>query len=384
MRSLYLTEYWPWPTTTGGRLRAAATVRALAALGSVDVVHTDRGWRHPVPDEPSPLMTESVSLLADGHAADRGHDYPVELTEIVGAYDAGLRGWLRDRAYDVVWCNRISTWIHLRGQAPFPCVVDIDDLQDRLAHGEDASRRWRRLHRAAAAEADWLVVCSDLDHGRLGAANSSVVPNVYLGDDRSPGGPPDAKGSGEPPPDEPGPVILLQGLFIYPPNVDAAERLVGEILPRVQREFPTARVWLVGLDFGTLDRLAREDVRVFGLVPDVRPYVRAADVVAVPLRRGSGTRLKLLESFALGTPVVSSTLGAEGLAARHDEHLLIADEPDAFAEAVATVLRSPASRDRLTANARALVRGDYGWTTLVSSVEHAVGRAREAFGRRGA
>ena len=390
-RSLYLTGVWPWPRHSGGRLRAAATVRALAALGPVDVVQLAGDLRPPVPDEPDPDVHESVALLppADAaavaaEAARDAADYPPKAAEMCRLYRDRLADWLAARRYDVVWCNRVNAWAPLQGVLSTPCVIDVDDLQNRLAQQRldatgdaaeaETAKRWLRMQEAAARGADWLVVCSELDRARLGVENCGVVPNVYLdaADDVAPLCSAD-----------PRPRILLQGLFRYPPNVDAARRLVDDVLPLVRREFPEARVWLVGQHAGELDRYAgREDVRVFGVVPDVRPYVRAADVVAVPLRFGSGTRLKLLESFALGTPVVSSRLGAEGIAARHGEHILLADAAADQAAAVLDLLRDPAAARRMAANARELVQRRYGSATLNATVAEAVTQAHRTFHHR--
>jgi glycosyltransferase involved in cell wall biosynthesis len=375
-------------------------VRALAALGPVDVVHLAGDRRPAVPDEPDPDVRASVTLLppdavsgsaapdaalAAARAAEaaRDADYPAQVAEMCGAYRDRLADWLAGHRYDVVWCNRVNSWAPVHGLLTAPCVIDVDDLQNRLAQqrldatGDAAeaenAKRWLRLQEAAARGADWLVVCSELDRCRLGVENCGVVPNVYL----------DAADVTPLPSDEPRPRVLLQGLFRYPPNADAARRLVDDVLPLVQREFPDARVWFVGQHEGELDRYAgRDDVRIFGVVPDVRPYVRAADVVAVPLRFGSGTRLKLLESFAMGTPVVSSQLGAEGIAATHGEHILLADDPEEQAAAVLGLLRDPAARRRIVAGARELVAHRYGAAVLNATVAEAVTQARHTFHHR--
>jgi glycosyltransferase involved in cell wall biosynthesis len=96
-----------------------------------------------------------------------------------------------------------------------------------------------------------------------------------------------------------------------------------------------------------------------GLVSDVRPEVQSAGVSVVPLRHGSGTRLKIIESMALGTPVVSTSKGAEGLDVTHGENILLADDPIEFARCVAQVITDPQLRGRLSSNARQLVENRY-------------------------
>jgi glycosyltransferase involved in cell wall biosynthesis len=102
-------------------------------------------------------------------------------------------------------------------------------------------------------------------------------------------------------------------------------------------------------------------VRVTGTVPDVRPYLESARVFVVPLRIGGGTRLKIFEAMAMEKAIVTTSVGAEGLPVRHGEHLLIADTPSAFADAVTGLLRDPQYAATLGARAAELVRSQFGW-----------------------
>jgi glycosyltransferase involved in cell wall biosynthesis len=110
--------------------------------------------------------------------------------------------------------------------------------------------------------------------------------------------------------------------------------------------------------------LAGALVHVTGRVDAVRPWLATANVAVVPLHAGGGTRLKILEAFAAGTPVVSTTLGAEGLAVRHGEQLLLADTPTEFAAAVTRVLSNDALAARLAASGAALARANYDWSRI--------------------
>ena len=124
---------------------------------------------------------------------------------------------------------------------------------------------------------------------------------------------------------------------------------------------PRARLRIVGRNPSkSVQALASvPDVEVVGTVPDIRPYIAAAGVVVVPLRTGGGTRLKLYQAMAMGKAVVSTTLGAEGLPVVPGEHLLIADTPEDFAEAVITLLVDRTRRDSLAHAALAIVRGRF-------------------------
>jgi glycosyltransferase involved in cell wall biosynthesis len=157
--------------------------------------------------------------------------------------------------------------------------------------------------------------------------------------------------------------LLFVGTFTYRPNVDAALLLGREIFPLVRRAFPAARLLLVGHEPPDAVRaLGRElGVSLAGAVPDVRRAYERAAVAVAPLRAGGGTRLKILEAMALGRPVVSTRVGAEGLDVADGNDLLLADAPGDFAKAVARLLGDRPLRARLAANARRLVEARYDW-----------------------
>jgi len=108
---------------------------------------------------------------------------------------------------------------------------------------------------------------------------------------------------------------------------------------------------------------------VTGAVDDIRPYLGKAAVCVVPLRSGSGTRIKIFEAMAMGKAVVSTTMGAEGLPVRHDENIVLADEPADFARQVVQLLRDPQRRAQLGRTARQLVEENYGWPSVAAHFE---------------
>jgi glycosyltransferase involved in cell wall biosynthesis len=138
---------------------------------------------------------------------------------------------------------------------------------------------------------------------------------------------------------------------------------LAEIYPLIKQQIPDVILTITGSTKGVdLDGLRLdESVHLTGYVDDVRQPVARSAVCVVPIQQGGGTRLKILEAMALGTPVVATSKGAEGLDMIDGEHLLIADAPDAFAEAVVNVLRDTELRRRLATHARALVEARYDW-----------------------
>lgn len=139
--------------------------------------------------------------------------------------------------------------------------------------------------------------------------------------------------------------LILLGTLGYLPNLDGARWFVEEILPAVRERRPDARVALVGSSPpAALAGLVRPGVELVGPVEHVGRELAASDVFVAPLRAGSGVRLKLLEAFASGIPVVATSLAAEGLDVRDGVHLAIADDERTFADAVVRLLEDPALR----------------------------------------
>jgi sugar transferase (PEP-CTERM/EpsH1 system associated) len=163
-----------------------------------------------------------------------------------------------------------------------------------------------------------------------------------------------------------GNTLLLIGTIRYPPNRDAVLWFADRILPLIERRVPDVKLLVVGhVPTEQVQRLARRgNVIVTGSVADVVPYYQAARVSVVPLRGGGGTRLKVLESMALGRPVVSTSIGCEGLDVVDGEHVLIADGPAEFAAAVIRLLEDGELRARMRDQAWQLVRKQYDWASI--------------------
>jgi sugar transferase (PEP-CTERM/EpsH1 system associated) len=177
--------------------------------------------------------------------------------------------------------------------------------------------------------------------------------------------------------------IVFNGTLDYRPNLDGAAFLVEQILPRLRERHPDVRVMLVGRgSTADLESFSGPGVEVTGEVPDVRPYLARAAVVAVPIRTGSGTRLKVVEGLAMGKPMVSTTLGCEGVDVRHEEHLLIADTPETFAESLARLLDDPDYGEALGRAGRRKMVDEYSWAyageLLESLYRRVVGARSEA------
>ncbi|HWP59899.1 MAG TPA: glycosyltransferase [Candidatus Acidoferrales bacterium] len=160
------------------------------------------------------------------------------------------------------------------------------------------------------------------------------------------------------------PELVFVGSMDWVPNQDAVRYFVKEIFPAVRRRVPDSVLTVVGRNPpASIARLEREvpAVQVTGTVADVRPYLQRARAVVVPLRVGGGTRIKIFEAMASGAPVVSTSVGAEGLPLENGREILLADTPEAFASACVRVLTDHSLAQGLARRARALVEAKFSW-----------------------
>jgi glycosyltransferase involved in cell wall biosynthesis len=181
--------------------------------------------------------------------------------------------------------------------------------------------------------------------------------------------------------------LVFTGSMDWLPNEDAIRWFTGEVLPRVRRTLPDVELTVVGRDPfpGLLELSARDPgVVVTGRVADVRPYMERAAAYVVPIRVGGGTRLKIYEAMAMAKPVISTTVGAEGLPVRDGQELLIGDTPDEFAAAVVRVLEDEVLARELGARAAATVRARFGWDKVAASFAESCERALRAHETRSA
>jgi GT2 family glycosyltransferase/glycosyltransferase involved in cell wall biosynthesis/SAM-dependent methyltransferase len=167
------------------------------------------------------------------------------------------------------------------------------------------------------------------------------------------------------------PTLLFVGNCAHTPNVDAVTFLAREILPELHRRAPEVRVVIAGAHPPEAIRRLADDprIQVPGFVPDLAPHYAVATALVSPVRVASGVRVKVLEAFAARVPVVSTSMGAEGIEVVADRHLLIGDTPEAFVDQTLRLLREPELGARLAANARELVERTYGWRAIVDALE---------------
>jgi glycosyltransferase involved in cell wall biosynthesis len=222
------------------------------------------------------------------------------------------------------------------------------------------ARRLRRFEASVCARFDRCIAVTEGDAGRLREmAPQAVVEVIPIGVDTAVFRP-DALAVAV----EPG-RIATTGDYAWPPTADGLRFLAHEVLPRVRAAVPGARLSVIGREPPDLGADAvQQGIDVLGRVPDVRPEVLRASVFVAPTRIGSGIRVKTIEALALGRAVVATPLGCAGIDVRAGEHLLVAEDPEAIADAIVALLRDPVGAQRLGAAAAARMAELYAWPIL--------------------
>ena len=390
MKILFVALTSPFPPTNGHRLKVWALLQALAQDGhSITLLILAVSSEETENFGPLRDLCQHVEAIpALLHSGALGGHYLGRLITLFSARPYGASRFrcplLKERImevlgsgdFDVILCDGEYNMQNLPDSLPVPVVLNKDDvgylLVERYSklqrnpakrlYGLLEAHKIRRLEREAVSRAT-VMSCSDFDRNQLQAlcptARIMIVPNVVDTEKYAPAG------EGEPL------TVLYQGGMDWYPNRDAAEFFICSVLPHLRRMSPGVRFVAAGRDpsGGVAKHFARfPDVRFTGTVPDMLDEIADAVVCVVPLRIGSGTRLKILEAGAMAKPIVSTRLGAEGLDFEDGEEILLVDDPVAFARAVADLLADPDRRRALGQAARRRVEAQYSMRALRGSL----------------
>lgn len=220
------------------------------------------------------------------------------------------------------------------------------------------SWKLKRYEKRACEMADEVIACSECDAIYLGNLSGKLVHTVPNGADC------DYFGRVTRPDRSQDRLIFIGGTS-WLPNRDGLEYFLNDIFPSILKQRPAVKLCLIGnsreLD---IPQEVKENVEQLGFVKDFRDQVSNADVFILPLRIGSGTRLKLVEAMAMGIPIVSTTIGAEGVDLIHGESAVLVDSPDKFAESILQLLEEPNLAKQLGERARSIARNKYDWPVL--------------------
>jgi glycosyltransferase involved in cell wall biosynthesis len=388
-RLLFLSHRLPFPPHNGAAIRTYNILRLLARDFELQALCFDR--RDPatatIPLDrrvaalegfgrievfPIPQELSRARLVWDhGRSVFTGRAYTFYLHD-QRAFVRRVGECVRSGAFSLVHLDSFDLYrfADLAGRLPVICThhnVESQLLARRAVAERNPlrrsylafqARRIRSAERTAAPRMALNVMVSPEDAAELEAiapgARTLVVPNGVDTDFFRPGSE-----------DQPGGGLVFVGGTSWFPNRDALEWFAAEILPRLRaRGIGEPAIWVGRATEEERSRFGRDGLTLTGYVDDIRPYLQRALCFIAPLRVGGGTRLKLLDAWAMGKAVVSTSRGAEGLAVQHGINMLIADTADAFVSCVAQVLEDRQLRSRLGREGRATVERGYSWEVI--------------------
>ncbi|WP_369140775.1 glycosyltransferase [Modestobacter versicolor] len=378
MRSVVIAKFVPWPPNSGDKRRTLGVVRALRAHGPVTLCAFAGEDEDAAPLEAEGIEVRSVPLRRRPVDLLGGLRRGRSLTA-ARFWDARLAEVVREAAgddLDVLVVEHVQLMPYAAGVRADRLVLDMHNVESLLTQriAESATgprkavyaleaRALRGLERRTAA-ADVVAVVSDVD--RLALQQVAPHPQVVVV--------PNAWEEPAPLPPAEDPVASFVALLSWGPNVDAAVWFCTAVWPRVVERLPGARLQLVGRNPSrSVQELAGPSVEVTGTVPDLEPWYARTRVCVAPLLAGGGSRLKILEALAAGRPVVATTIGAEGLEDLVGRGVVVADDPDEMAQALAELLADPERAAELGRAGVAAVAADHSWSAAVRPLFAALG-----------
>jgi glycosyltransferase involved in cell wall biosynthesis len=377
VKILFLSPWFPTPPVNGSKIRLFHLLSALCGRHEVSLVSFVREGE--VIDIPT-----IASLCAEVRTVPFREFHPEgwrarlgylsrDPRSVVDTYNPEIERLVRNLTggIDCIVANQMVTASYSLQNSNIPCVLDELELATgwdawQKASGLARLRHWltwqktRRYVRRLLPRFKAVTVVSEVEKAIVGEVAPEfkrlrVVPNGVDTEYNRPGL---AIAEAD--------RLVYSGALTYSANYDAVKFFLEEIFPLIRNEQPHACVEITGSAQGVnLEGLRLNDqARLTGYIEDIRPVVSGAWACVVPLRKGGGTRLKILEAMALGTPVVATSKGAEGLDVSPGENILIADEPEAFAHQVVRLIRSAELRNTLAVNGRQLVEQRYSWAQI--------------------
>jgi glycosyltransferase involved in cell wall biosynthesis len=397
MRILFLSRWYPDPPDNGSKIRVSNLLRGLCERHKMTLISFfDHGEGVSDREFSSPALTEAHVCPYrefDPHSGRALRGYLSRTPRyIVDTYrpemEALIHRTIQKIRYDLVIASQLSMASYYRCFRGIPAIFEEAELGLYWPYEAPKSPPWSRMRRKLTwakhrrfmarvlANFHLCTVVSEQERKLLAATvpafrSIHVIPNSIDVDQcrsRSIDRIPDS--------------LVFAGSLRYGPNHDAMMWFLREIYPAIRAEMPGVQLKITG-DPGIRQPLPDSNAVLTGRIPDVHSVVAASTVSLAPIRIGGGTRVKIIESFAIGTPVVATRKAVEGLEVRDGEHLLIADTPHEFAQAVLHLLRGPERAREIAENALQLVRTHYDWRVTLQRFMNLVDQAScEKTGKR--
>jgi polysaccharide biosynthesis protein PslH len=377
------------PVDTGGKIRSYNILRHLVRAHDVRLLTYYGGNKNP--EYETEIINEFPGAIMVPTGALTGMEFAQPLDYFRRLFQAApfavskfthpevrreVKQWMtpssKETTFDVAVCDFLSASQNFPDQPPIPVVLFQHNVETALWQRLAAAETNAAKHAAYAIEAckmekyerkalgrfHHVIAVSEHDRQQMLTMNPgcsiTVVPTgvdtgkYYVG---------------TPALVHPSKIVFL-GSMDWEPNIDAVHYFCRDILPRIRARVPSAVLQIIGRNpHASVRQLACDSVEITGTVPSVIEYLHAATVVVVPLRIGGGTRLKIFEAMACGKAVVSTSIGAEGLAVENGRDLILADSADTFASAVISLLNDVALRGRYE-QAAARLAAQYNWSKV--------------------
>ncbi|MBI1281955.1 MAG: glycosyltransferase [Anaerolineaceae bacterium] len=380
---LFLSWWWPYPANNGAKIRIYNLLRHLSKQYQVtllsfaedgdatgeQIAHLKTFCQH-VEAVPKPIYNPGALKATLGYFSR----WPRSLVDVYSTDMAERVARINQtQPVDIIVASQFQTMRYIELLPDVPAVLEeleITQFHNTVEQASDMPRRLRaQLTLSKFQQSINHLVRSGAAATVVSKAEAAYISQFLPPDTRIevvPNGvdtkvnQPDASVQSTPY------SLIYTGAVTYSANYDAVAYFVREIWPLVHARYPQAMFTVTG---GTgsvdvADLAAVPGVKFSGYLPSVADAVRQQWAVVAPIRIGGGTRLKILEAMALGTPVISTSKGAEGLDVHHGQDILIADSSQAFADAVSQLFEDATLRDKLAAGGRALVERDYDWGAL--------------------
>ncbi|MEN6371580.1 MAG: glycosyltransferase family 4 protein [Armatimonadota bacterium] len=393
MKILFLTQLFPYPPICGGTIRSCNILRHLGEKHEVVLVSFVRE------DPTAEQMGVAASFCSEVHTVPIRRSaaanmkfaakslfsrkpFIIARDQVVGMQHA-IDGLLEPGGFDMVYVDHLQMAQYMDRWDHIPWVLDEHNVEwkiiERMAQSERfsgkglyASIEWKKLKEwelSACEKAGLVLTVTETDKATLlrecrDLGNVTCIP-IGVDFDSFPkaGLSPNARN------------ILSIGTMSWPPNIDSILYFADEIYPEIKSRSDGVKLVIAGSKpAGSIRKLPSMDssIEVTGFVQDLSALMSEAAVFIVPLRSGSGLRVKILNAMAMGLPVVSTSVGCEGIGAENGRHLLIADTPQAFADSVLRLLSDFELRKQLAEVGREFVLSNYGWDSILARLDKAL------------
>ena len=392
MNILFLSRWYPFPPNNGSKLRVFHLLRALAAQHTITLL-SFREQQEEVDTE----APEICSLCQEIHTVPWPKFNPTSGMSIAGLFSPMPRSVLdshspemahkiqqliAENEFELIIASQVGTAGYGRYFQGIPALfeeVEMGIYHEQLAQAESLKSKLRyRLTlskqtnylRDLLQYFDTCTVVSEPEQAFVktavsGYQNVEIIPNCMNLADYD-----EVRVAKRPN------SLIFTGSFTYHVNHEAMVWYLREVNPLVQAQIPDVQLSITG-DHANLPLPAANNVTLTGFVDDIRSWIASSCISLAPIFMGGGTRLKILEAMALRTPVVATSKGAEGLDVEHGKHLLLADTPQAFAQAIVELLRNPDRYRQIADNGYQLIAEKYDWPSVTPHFLHLVERTAQ-------